>query len=73
MKLIKKQEKIISYDKNEKKPIIRASICNGEKVAGFKNLKTGEFEEVMLIKTDHDLDTFMELYDISVAEIATEW
>lgn len=73
MKLIKKQEKIIPYDKNEKKPIIRASICNGEKVAGFKNLKTGKFEEVMLIKTDHDLDTFMELYDISVAEIATEW
>lgn len=45
----KKPEKR-SYDRTRKKPVIRASICTGEQVAGFKDLTTGVFEEVMLIK-----------------------
>ena len=39
------------YDKENKKPMIKASICNGEQVAGFKDIRTGKWEEVMLIKT----------------------
>lgn len=42
----------------------RSSICTGEQVAGFKNIHTGHFEEVMLIRDDRDLDHFLELYDI---------
>ena len=34
----------------------RASICNGEQVAGFKDIHTGKIEEVMLIKNQADLD-----------------
>lgn len=45
----KKPEKR-SYDRTRKKPVIRASICTGEQVAEFKDLTTGVFEEVMLIK-----------------------
>lgn len=52
------------YDKENLCPIIRCSICNGEQVAGFKNIHTGKFEEVMLIRDRKDLDTFMEMYDI---------
>ena len=33
-----------SYDRENKVPIIRASICTGEQVAGFKALKTGQIE-----------------------------
>lgn len=62
-----------SYDKEELKPVIRSSICNGEKVAGFKNIHTGKFTEVMLIKDKKDMDEFLKKYDISVAEIKTEW
>ena len=41
-----------AYDYNPKKekPVIRASICTGEQVAGFKSRSGGEFHEVMLIR-----------------------
>ena len=62
-----------TYNKETQKPIIRSSICRGEKVAGFRDIKTGKFTEVMLIKSSKDMDDFLEKYDISVAEIKTEW
>ena len=63
-KKIKKE----SYDKEHQKPIIKSSICTGEKVAGFKDLQTGKFTEVMLIRTDADLEEFKQLYGISEVE-----
>ena len=51
----KKTEKR-SYDRLRQKPVIRASICTGEQVAGFKDLTTGAFEEVMLIRDQDDND-----------------
>ena len=54
-----------TYDKSIKKPVIKASICNGEQVAGFRNITTGAFEEVMLIKTPDDLALFKETYGIT--------
>ena len=54
-----------TYDKSRKKPVIRASICTGEQVAGFKDLSTGAFEEVMLIKSPEDLALFREMYGIA--------
>ena len=66
---IKKME----YDRENQKPVIRSSICTGERVAGFQDVKTGKFMEVMLIRDNKDLDKFLEDYDISVAEIKTEW
>lgn len=50
MGLFKKKTVTKTYDKKNKKPIIKASICNGEQVAGFKDIHTGKIEEVMLIK-----------------------
>ncbi len=54
-----------TYDKTSVKPVIKASICNGEQVAGFKDLATGTFEDVMLIRTVADLEAFKEMYDIT--------
>lgn len=54
-----------TYDKLRKKPVIKASICTGEQVAGFKDLSTGTFEEVMLIKSPEDLALFREMYGIA--------
>ena len=54
-----------TYDKLTKKPVIKASICNGEQVAGFKDLNTGALEEVMLITTQDDLAVFKEMYGIT--------
>ena len=39
-----------SYDRDHMKPVIRASICTGEQVVGFKDLQTDNMKEIMLIK-----------------------
>ena len=60
----KKQLPRDSFDRESKKPIIRASICTGEQVAGFKDLHTGAFEEVMLLRNAADLEEFKDRYGI---------
>lgn len=54
-----------TYDSLTEKPILKCSICNGEQVAGFKHLQTGEFREIMLIKDAADLQHFKQLYGIT--------
>ena len=60
----RKQKPKGSYDHENKKPMIRASICTGEQVAGFKDLHTGAFEEVMLLRNAADLEEFKDRYGI---------
>lgn len=60
------------YDKENKKPVIKSSICNGEQVAGFKDIHTGKIEEVMLIRNSADLEKFKVMYGIE-EEIAKEY
>ena len=45
-------------------PVIRCSICTGEKVAGFRDNATGKFTDVMLIKSSQDLEAFRKKYGI---------
>ena len=72
MGLFKKKMVQRSYDMENKKPVIKASICNGEQVAGFKDIHTGKIEEVMLIKSPQDLEEFKAVYGIT-EEIAKEY
>ncbi|MBR2108718.1 MAG: aspartate dehydrogenase [Ruminococcus sp.] len=51
--------------------VIRSSICTGEKVAGFKNKKSGEFREVMLIRSQKDIEEFKRKYKVN--NIKTEY
>ena len=60
-----------SYDRENMKPILHASICTGETVAGFKNRQTGKFE-VMLVKSEADKELFKEIYDIT-DDLPTEY
>ena len=46
------------YDKENKKPVLRCSICTGEQVAGFKDISSGVFEEEMMISGPKDLEEF---------------
>ncbi len=64
-------EEVCGYDPGTEKPIIRASICTGEKTAGFRDLKTNRFREVMLIRSQKDLDSFMKTYGIE--KVDTEY
>ena len=71
----KKKEKAApsgKFDRENEKPIIKASICNGEQVAGFKDIHTGKVEEVMLMKSPADLEHFKAMYGID-EEIAKEY
>lgn len=67
MGLFKKKSIVKSYDKENKRPVIKASICNGEQVAGFKDIHTGKIEEVMLIRSRADLENFKAMYGIDEA------
>lgn len=69
----KKKQETYTYDKEHQKPVIRASICTGEKVAGFQDLRTGRFMEVMLIRTSADLAEFCLLYGIEEGELSTRY
>lgn len=60
-----------TYDREKYKPVLKCSICTGEQVAGFKDIRSGKFEEVMLIRNAKELDYFMRLYDIK--EIVREY
>ena len=52
------------FDPAMKKPVLKCSICNGEQVAGFTDLKTGAFEEVGLIRDEKELNEFKKKYGI---------
>ena len=59
-KTVKKKD----YDKENLRPVLKCSICTGEQVAGFKNIHTGKFEEIMLILNEKGLEQFKETYGI---------
>lgn len=69
-KLFKKQAPAASYDPEKLTPAIRASICTGEKVAGFVDKETKKFREVMLLSAPSDLSEFKARYGIE-GEIET--
>ena len=62
-----------SFDREHLRPVIRASICTGEQVAGFRDTRTGKFSECLLIRCPADLDEFLQTYDISEHEITIEY
>ena len=63
----KKPEKteIRTYDTINEKPVLKCSICNGEQVAGFQNIHTGEFKEETLIRGVPELEAFKQKYGIA--------
>lgn len=67
----KRQIQRADYDRENWKPILKCSICNGERVAGFKNIHTGEFREEGFIRNDSELEDFKRKYGI--AELGKEY
>lgn len=52
------------FNKNTHEAVMRCSICNGEKVVGFKEKETGHFTEIMCIKEPADLEKFRMTYNV---------
>ena len=69
----KKKRETLDFDRENLRPVIRSSICTGERVAGFKDRRTGRISEVMLIRSDGDIDEFCALYGLNAGDITTEY
>ena len=67
----RKQQKE-SYDPLRQRPVLKCNTCNSEQVAGFKDLETGAFHEVMFVRNADDLAVFRQMYGIT-GEIAKEY
>lgn len=61
----------VSYDPQTQYAVIRSSICTGEKVAGFKNKKNGQFTDVMVIRKPDDEKQFKETFGLD--SVKTEY
>lgn len=68
-----RKPKKIEFDRDNQQAVIKCSICTGERAAGFKNINTGEFCEVMLIRNDKDLEKFMVMYDLDSDSVSKEY
>ena len=64
----KKRVETKTYDAAVCKPVLKCSICTGEQVAGFQDLKTGRFEEVQLIRNEQELQAFLDTYRLREIE-----
>lgn len=67
----KKQIARLPYDPAAQKPVIRASICTGEQVGGLRDLRTGKFTDVMLIRNEADLREFQAM--VGTSDIKKEY
>lgn len=67
MKMFRKKKAVepVDYDSENWMPVLKCSICNGEQVAGFKNIHTGAFKEDVLIRNNRELQEFKEKYGIT--------
>ena len=61
----------VPFDPEKQEPVIRSSICTGEKVAGFKNKEDGHFTEVMVLRTPKDEERFRAMYHLD--SVKTEY
>lgn len=62
-------EETTPYDPNTQIPIIKSSVCTGEKIACFQNKETHKLTEIMLIANDQDLANFCHKYQINPKDL----
>ncbi len=69
----RKEVKTEPYDREHQIPVIRSSICTGEKTAGFEDRETGKFQDLMLISSEGDLQEFCARYGVDKKDIVIRW
>lgn len=63
----------LSYDSSRQRPVIKSSICTGERVAGFVDKESGKFEDIMLIRNEEDMQRFCGLYGLKAEDVGKIW
>ena len=61
----KRNKTVVRQIPENQKPILHRSICTGETTVGFKDLTTGKYTEMLLIRDEKDLTQFMKEYGIT--------
>ena len=59
------------FPEEDYEPVIRASICTGEKTACMRDRATGKLHEIMLVRTEEDLDAFCRMCEGKKESIRT--
>lgn len=67
----RKRRQVRDYDRENLKPVLRCSICTGERVAGFQNVHTKKFQEVLLMRDEADLQEFLDTYGLQRRDVET--
>ena len=67
----RKRRQVRDYDRENLKPALRCSICTGERVAGFRNVHTKKFQEVLLVRDEADLQEFLDTYGLQCGDVET--
>lgn len=62
-----------SYDDKNMIPVLHSSICTGEKVAGFIDKRTGKFKDIMLVRSEKDLNCFLKEYNIAKKDLKSDF
>ena len=60
-----------AFSLEEYEPVVRSSICTGERVACMRDRESGRLREVMLIRTGEDLDAFCKAYGLKPEQVKT--
>ena len=59
------------YSAEDYEPVIRSSICTGEKVACMRERATGKLIELMLLQDSGDLELFCRRYGVKSEDVKT--
>lgn len=59
------------YDPAVHEPVIRSSICTGEKVAGFRDKNGGTLHEIVMIRDYSVYQKFLQTYNLKEEDVKT--
>lgn len=60
-----------AFDPETQQPAVRRSICTGEMTAGFIDIKTGKFTDVLLVRDQRELEAFFKSVGAKPEDVKT--
>ena len=60
-----------AFPPEEYEPVIRSSICTGEQVACMRHRTSGQLREIMLLRSQEDLEEFCRQYRVDRESVRT--
>ena len=67
----KEKAPALDYSPDENEPVIRSSICTGERTGCLRHRVDGRLREIMLLRSEEDMREFCRLVSKKAEEIPT--